>query len=335
MIHYYIKEKDRPINSEVTAIFTQDNAQTVKGNETYTGYSHGTLNKGNKYTEMVTGEFPANINDQTITFNLILQFPDNNENQDSEKGATINGKVVVNYEVKPTTFNADSWETIATVVKRGQLDAYSVGSEKNVEINGTSYTVRVANNTIPEECDGDDFSESACGFVVEFADIVEQMSMNSTATNVGGWEASEVRTYLNDEFYNSLPEDLRNVIIDTKVISGHGSTSGETNFTSFNKIYLLSGHEVYEDAPNSEISTRDTAYNNTRQLDYYKNKGVTTSSYSRAIKRKKGSSSGSAWWLRAASSINNYYFIWVTGSGYWNDYNATGSSGVSPAFRIG
>ena len=49
---------------------------------------------------MVTGEFPASLNDQTITFNLIIQFPDNNENQDSEKGKTFNGKVVVNYEPK-------------------------------------------------------------------------------------------------------------------------------------------------------------------------------------------------------------------------------------------
>ena len=49
---------------------------------------------------MVTGEFPALKTDQTITFNLIIQFPDNNENQDSEKGKTFNGKIVINQ--KPT-----------------------------------------------------------------------------------------------------------------------------------------------------------------------------------------------------------------------------------------
>ena len=47
---------------------------------------------------MVTGEFKANTSNQTITFNLILQFPDTGENQDSEKGKEINGKVVINYE---------------------------------------------------------------------------------------------------------------------------------------------------------------------------------------------------------------------------------------------
>ena len=44
--------------------------------------------------------------------------------------------------------------------------------KKEVEIDGKSYTVRVANNTKPEECTRQDFSQTACGFVVEFADIV-------------------------------------------------------------------------------------------------------------------------------------------------------------------
>ena len=110
MMHYYIKEVNRPANSNVTADYvitpetgkTEDDykKQTVPGNDTYTEYTHGTFKNGKKYTEMVTGIFPASLNDQTITFNLIIQFPDNNENQDSEKGKTFNGKVVINQ--KPT-----------------------------------------------------------------------------------------------------------------------------------------------------------------------------------------------------------------------------------------
>ena len=108
MMHYYIKEVNRPTNSNVTANYvikpetgkTENDYknQTVPGNNKYTGYTHGTFKNGKKYMEMVTGEFPASLNDQTITFNLIIQFPDNNENQDIEKGKTFNGKVVVNYE---------------------------------------------------------------------------------------------------------------------------------------------------------------------------------------------------------------------------------------------
>ena len=230
-------------------------------------------------------------------------------------------------------FRDDSWETIAAAIKNGQLDAYPVGSEKEVEISGTSYTVRVANNTTPTECNDTNFSQTACGFVVEFADIVENRQMNSTNTNVGGWKDSAMRTYANGAFFNNLPEDLRNVIIETKVVSGHGSKTGETNFTSTDKIYLLSAHEVYEDGTSNQVSSIDTAWDKTRQLDYYKNLGLITDSYSGAI--KKYNNSNSDWWLRAAFSSDYHGFLGVYSSGRWYNYFADDPLGLAPAFRIG
>ena len=232
-----------------------------------------------------------------------------------------------------SSFSKDSWQTIANNVKSGKSYIYNIGDEKEVEINGKNYTVRVANNTIPNECNGDDFSQTACGFVIEFVDIVEQKAMNSTNTNVGGWPASAMRTYVNGDFFNNLPEDLRNVIINTKVISSHGNTSGETNFTSTDKIYLLSGHEVYENGTSNQILAYDTAYNKTRQLDYYRIKGVTTKSYSETI--KKYNNLDSSWWLRAATADYYASFLRVTAAGGWNVLNTSTTNGVAPAFRIG
>ena len=334
-IHYYIKEMNRPDSSKVTVEYTGTTNQTVQGYSSYIGYSHGILKNGNNYTEMVTGEFPVNTSNQTITFNLILQFPDTGKNQDSEKGKEIGGRVVVNYEQpKATTFAEDSWSTIAAVVKDGQLNAYSVGDEKEVVLtDGKSYTVRVANNTTPEECKGTDFSQTACGFVVEFVDIVDQRTMNTTGTNVGGWPATAMITYAKGEFLNKLPAELRNVIIETKVISGHGSTSGEANFTSTDKIYLLSAHEIWEDATSNRVSYSDTVYKNTRQLDYYKNKEVTTNNYLNTIKQYNGSNS--EWWLRSGSSGSKNYFLIVKNDGDWTNFDARYASGFAPAFRIG
>ena len=348
MIHYYIKEVNRPANSNVTTnyVITPEEGkteadyinQTIPGNETYTGYTHGTFKNGKKYTEMVTGVFPASLNDQTITFNLIIQFPDNNENQDSEKGKTFNGKIVINYELpKATTFAEDSWETIAKVVQSGQLDAYAVGSEKEVEIAGNSYTVRVANNTTPDECNQEDFSQTACGFVVEFVDILIQGSMNSTGTNVGGWPATSVRTLANGGYFNYLPSDLQKVIIETKVISGHGDDKNlnreDGNWESTDKLYLLSPHEVFEDVTSSSMLKKyDTAYNNTRQLDYYKSKGVTTSNYSGAIKQYN--SQNYTWWLRAAYIASNFWYVDIRGYCGMSSV-AINENGLSPAFRIG
>ena len=335
-IHYYIKEMNRPDSSKVTVEYTGTTNQTVQGYSSYIGYSHGILKNGNNYTEMVTGEFPVNTSNQTITFNLILQFPDTGKNQDSEKGKEIGGRVVVNYEQpKATTFAEDSWSTIAAVVKDGQLNAYSVGDEKEVVLSdGKSYTVRVANNTTPEECKGPDFSQTACGFVVEFVDIVDQRTMNTTGTNVGGWPATAMRIYTKGEFLNKLPAELRNVIIETKVISGHGSTSGEANFISTDKIYLLSAHEVWEDGISNPVSSRDAAYKNTRQLDYYANLKVTTSNYSGAIK-KNVNGSNSNWWLRSVNLYSGNNFLYVYKDGNWSNYSANNANGFAPAFRIG
>ena len=233
----------------------------------------------------------------------------------------------------PKNFADDSWATIAANVqanKEATASVYKVGDTRKVTIDKNDYTVRIANNS-NYDCNLE--SKTACGFVVEFADIVEKRQMNSTNTNVGGWEASEMRTYANGDFFNKLPEDLRNVIKATKVVSGHGSTTGETNFTSTDKIYLLSAHEVYKDGTSNKVSSKDTAWDKTRQLDYYANLGVTTSNYSGAIKKNNGSNSN--WWLRAAVSNSDSNFLGVGDSGDWASNSANAYIGFAPAFRIG
>ena len=231
--------------------------------------------------------------------------------------------------VEIPAFQKDSWSTIAANVKAGNTSKYNVGDTKEVDLGSLgTHTVRISNMS---ECTTET-SETACGFVVEFADIITKHSFNSTNTNVGGWRDSELRTYINDTIYNSLPSDLQNVIAITKVISSHGNTSGETNFETQDKLYLLSGHEVYEDGTSRPISDHDTSYSNTKQLDYYKNKGITTSSYAGAIKQYNGSKD--FWWLRSACSGYTSIFLFVSDIGGWNYGSASSSYGVSPAFRI-
>ena len=302
------------------------------------GYVVGYIDdwSGNTSTqELAYGEFKSSTEEQVLTLNLRMMFRDTGENQDYNKGATFNGKIVVTAP-ETSTFATDTWEEIANNVKSGNASKYRVGSEKEVEIAGQSYTVRVANNTTPEECTRENFSQTACGFVVEFVDILMTGPMNSTGTNVGGWPATEARELANGVYFNYLPSDLQKVIIDTKVISGHGSTSGETNFTSTDKLYLLSAHEVYEDGTSYKISTNDTAWNNTRQLDYYKAKNVTADGHwSSAIKWYNINEIAYQWWLRGAYYDNTSYFLNVGIDGAWTTGTAHDSYGFAPAFRIG
>ena len=278
------------------------------------------------------GYFVSGANNDKHIYNLTISFPDTNEDQSIDQGASFACHVTVkaNYVPNPKSFAEDTWETIA---ENTSSDVYNVGDTKQVLIGNNSYTVRIANKSTPAECNDSNFSQTACGFVVEFADVVESRQMNSSQTNVGGWPVSAMRTYLNKEFLKKLPSDLQSVIKATKVVSGHGSSDNNANRTDGNwestdKIYLLSTHEVW-----ANDFGYDTAYDKTRQLDYYKNLGVTTSSYSDAIKKNNGSNS--LWWLRAASSSYNYSFFIVSSNGDWYNYIADNSYGLAPAFRIG
>ena len=230
---------------------------------------------------------------------------------------------------KPSSFSSDSWSTIANAVRLKSYP-YQVGDTKTVDMGDLgTHTVRVANTS---SCTHSETSQTACGFVVEFADIITKQSMNSTPTNVGGWPASKMRTYVNGTVYNALPSDLQNVIATTTVVSGHGSTSGETNLTSSDKLYLLSTKEVWGKDGTSKTISNDTAEAETRQLDYYKNNGVTTSNYNEVIKEYNGSNT--VWWLRSAGSSNPNCFFLVSSDGDWGISAAYNPPGVAPAFRI-
>ena len=232
---------------------------------------------------------------------------------------------------KPSTFSTDSWATIVSSVKAGNTRGYKVGETKTIDL-GTTYgthTLRIVNTTTPSECNASGFSQSACGFVLEFADIILYKEFNSSTSNTGGWSSSELRTFINNDIYNALPVDLRNIIIDTIVVSGHGK-SDSTNFVTTDKLYLLAPKEIFSNWSNSY----DTAKSLTRTFDYYISAGVTTSNYSGA-KKYKGTSAY-YWWLRSAYSTSNSDFFRVNRSGGWSGSNtATAANGVSPAFRIG
>ena len=281
---------------------------------------------------------------------------DINENKITPKTNLVKLSATYEESVICGEFASDPWETIAECVRNRSGDSapYNVGDEKEVEIDMNndglkeSYTVRIANNS-NYNCSLD--SKTACGFVVEFVDIIEKRAMNSSDTNVGGWPATAINKYLNGDtenhltyndinnsptatLYSKLPSNLKSAIVDTTVVSGHGSTSGETNFTSTDKLYLLSTKEVWVDGTSNLVSSYETAYSTTRQLDYYEGKGVTTNNYGEAIKKYNGTAAW--WWLRTAYSNAASTFLDVASSGIWGGYMATHTSGgLAPAFRIG
>lgn len=231
----------------------------------------------------------------------------------------------------PTSFSTDSWDTIINTLKSGNTSAYPIGSTKSIDLGDLgTHTIRLSNTT---PCTADYDSKTACGVVLEFADIVQKKSIistTSTDSNRGGWRNCNLRNYLNADFYNKLPANLRNAIIEVKVVSGHGyGDNAEANFVTKDKVYILSSYEIYKGGFNY-----DTAIS-TRQLDYYKNLDTAIYNYSPAIKKYNGANSW--YWMRSANSQDERYYNKVDSTGFFTTYinNAPWEDGgVSPAFRI-
>ena len=233
---------------------------------------------------------------------------------------------------------------------------YKVGDTKHVDM-GTfgEHIIRVANTTKCSEVTVE--SKTACGFVLEFSDIITNYNMNPAGEyngiqydqgyNAGGWPASEMRTYVNNDIYNALPEELRKGIIETYVVSSRGDEDitnyenvVEGSFYSTDKLYLLSPQEVYG---TSFTNQYDSSNGTSRQLDYYEDyqgdgyTGVSTTNYEGAIKQNAGSNSRC--WLRSALSangdlFNGNRFYAVNHNGIWFNFCSYYSYGVSPAFRL-
>ena len=293
--------------SYVVTFFNEDDKTVLESRKVSSGSTLGTLPLNGRYYTKVN----ANGTEYTST-------------------STISDDVMLYVVGNPNSFSTDSWYTIAKAVKLNNTSKYSVGDTKTVNMGSYgTHTLRIANTTTPSECSTAGFSQTACGFVLEFADIITEHKMNDTATNVGGWPATSMRTFVNNDIYNAIPSELRNAIIDTTVVSGHGSRSGETNFTSIDKLYLLTLKEIYTNSSSSYDAAKDL----TRTLDYYTSIGVTTSSYSGAI--KKNGINASYWWLRAAYSYGTNSFLYVDPKGDWQSNYANYSRGVAPAFRLG
>ena len=272
----------------------------------------------------------------THKYTFTILFKETNADQNTNQGKKFNGVLGIE-EYKAPNFATDSWEAIIAKVKAGNGSEYAVGSTKEVDL-GTTYgthTLRVANTSTPSECSTTGFSQTACGFVLEFADIITNNKMNDTNTNAGGWPSTSMRTFVNNDIYNALSDEIKNAIIDTTVVSGFGPDD-TANFTSTDKLYLLAPGEVYSDWKTITINGEplyDTAKNLTRTLDYYKNLGVTTINSSGA--GKKNGTYDSYWWLRTATAITGSYFYDVSNNGDWSNYDANYTGGAAPAFRLG
>ena len=169
----------------------------------------------------------------------------------------------------------------------------------------------------------------------EFAPVVFGMiglmnanyQMNSSNTNVGGWDASKMRTYLNETVFPALPVQWQAMIKKVQVLASEGDTY-PTILTSEDNLFLFA---------NAEVGFNTTAVPYCNEVDPDAEEmtfSIFTDNNSRIKKTYNGTGSAASWWLRSPYASYSTNFMTVYTSGTSGSSHAGGSYGVSFGFCV-
>lgn len=190
---------------------------------------------------------------------------------------------------------------------------------------GTKWSVKLTNSKTLEYriigINHDDLADGSgkAGLTFEATnDALGRQRMNATMTTAGGWEKSELRGRLSSgDLWALLPSELQSKAkAVTKMTDNKGGGSAGTSSATTDKVFLLSSTEVW-----GNLDGDGTQY------EYYKSKGVSTSSYS-------GASSSSSHWTRSVNPSYSKYFRYVDSHGDLHNGYAAYTYCVFPAWSF-
>lgn len=216
-----------------------------------------------------------------------------------------------------------TWSQIRTMLVNGTL-----GSTVSV---GATKTIKLSSNEIIElqlASINDGTGTASSYYPNHTADFVSVgvmdsgHRMNSTNTNVGGWNDSQMRTYLNETVYPTLPSDLRAVIVEKTHMRTEGNQSS-TLVSASDKLWLPTHFEI-GGSGQGESSSYNIKYS------------IFTDNASRKKYRKSAPTNAQVWWLSSPYISTSGHFTMVisdgsTGSGDGASY----SHAVVLCLRIG
>ena len=148
-------------------------------------------------------------------------------------------------------------------------------------------------------------------------------NINNSNTNRGGWQASLMRKNVMPLIKSAFPADLRAVIKQSTIFTAPNNGNIALTATQ-DEVFLLAEYEVFGSI--SYASTQESTY--LKQYSYY-------SAGNSKVKYKHDSTSSTAyWWERSPTYGSDIGFCRVNSRGIGYDNGASGSSGVSPCFKV-
>lgn len=210
-------------------------------------------------------------------------------------------------------FSNASWAEIIAACHGGNVPAtWAVGDSKTMTIGGTEYQIDIIGKGHDDYADG----SGKAPLTLQLHDCYPtEYKMNTSYSNAGGWNASELRTEHLPALLALMPAEVQNGIraVSKKTSMGSGSSTLETTSDA---LFLLSEAEALG-------TTVYSAPGEGTQYDYYKVS-------SRLVKNRSGAAN--QWWERSPSASGSSDFCRISESGGAYATYAAYSSGVSFAF---
>ena len=157
--------------------------------------------------------------------------------------------------------------------------------------------------------------------------------MNSSATATGGWEQCEARTWLNSDFLEQLPDNLRTAVCPVdKSTNNMGATADPASVTTTSdSLWLISHTELTGTTDGSNPAYAAALDAEGTQYQLFANCGVSWTSAGTVLTRNAAGTHGGAgvyWWQRSPAPDADIFI-------YTNDtYSALNGADASSEFAL-
>jgi len=222
-----------------------------------------------------------------------------------------------------------SWAEIKQISDAGNARKYwDVGDAKTIKLsNDDEITLEIWGFNHDDRAAG-----GKAGITFGMRDLMATTQrMNPTATNIGGWYESEMRTVFLPDILTRFPEDLQSVIanvVKTATIGGGTSEEPqETQVKSEDKLFLFSGWEVWG---------RGVFFlpKEGEQYEYWRTIRNGNILNDRIKRLANGVGDADWWWFRSPVSVQDISFTVISYIGGISMANALRSHGVCFGFCV-
>lgn len=253
----------------------------------------------------------------------------------------------------PSEWSLQDLKSIATDISENGKNSSVYEAAVNAMNNDVKWTVDLTDNTtltyhiigIAHDKLSDSNAKAGLTFQATHS-LSKAYKMNTTATNAGGWEQSNLRTSLNSgDIWNLFPGHFKNYVMTVDKITDNRKELDTSNVTTtHDKLFILSYIEYFPSL-NKLLSSYQYLLNEGSQYDFYLNKitdsNVNNDYFLQLCKTSNSSlpadgynfSDGTiAMYNRSISTRGKYLFMITKSNGTCSDDMASFKFSVCPAW---